>query len=60
MLLANYHTQLDHYQTDTKAALALLSQGDSPRDQSIAAPEHAAYTMVASLILNLNQTVTKD
>lgn len=60
VLLANYHTLLDHYQTDTKSALALLSQGDSPRDESIAAPEHAAYTMVASLILNLDSTLTKE
>jgi hypothetical protein len=38
----------------------LLSQGDSKRDQSIDPVEHAAWTTVASMILNLDAAVTKE
>jgi len=50
----------DRYGRDSKAALALLSQGESSRNQSIAPAELAAYTGVASVILNMDQTVTKE
>lgn len=51
---------LDRYRTQPKDAAALLSQGDSPRDKSIDAVEHAAWTTVASMILNLDAAVTKE
>lgn len=51
--------QIDHYKTDTQAALKLLSQGDSPRDGKIDPSELAAYSAVASMILNLDEVVTK-
>jgi hypothetical protein len=41
-------------------ALKYVSQGESPRDPRLAVPELAAYTTVASLILNQSQTVMKD
>ena len=37
-----------------------LSQGESPRDEKLDASELAAYTTVASLILNLDETITKE
>ncbi len=37
-----------------------LNQGDSPRDPSIAVPELAAWTTISSLLLNLDETITKD
>jgi hypothetical protein len=37
-----------------------VSQGESPRDDKLAVPELAAYTTVASLILNQSQTVMKS
>jgi hypothetical protein len=37
-----------------------LAIGDSPRDQNLDTAELAAYTAVASLILNLDATITKD
>jgi hypothetical protein len=55
-----YHHHLDRYRTNVKPALALLGEGDSPRDESLDPAEHAAYTMAASLILNLDATVTKE
>ena len=48
------------YGGDRQAAAELLKQGDSPRDPSLDAVELAAYTGVASLLLNLDETVTKE
>jgi hypothetical protein len=48
-----------HYASDSKAAHALLGVGEKPADASIPAPELAAWTMVASEMLNLDETVTK-
>ena len=40
-------------------AKALLSVGEAPRDESLSASEHAALTIVASMILNLDATLTR-
>ena len=37
-----------------------LAQGEAPRDEKLDARELAAYATVASLILNLDETVTKE
>jgi len=50
----------DRYGSQPKDAAALLSHGDSPRDTSIDPVEHAAWTTVASMILNLDAVVTKE
>jgi hypothetical protein len=34
--------------------------GESPRPAEADAPELAAYTMVANLLLNLDETITKE
>ncbi len=60
VLRESYFHHLDRYQSSRAEAEALLSAGESPRDPSLVVPELAAYTVVASLILNLDQTVTKD
>jgi hypothetical protein len=51
---------LDHFQSHSPAAEQYVSQGDSPRDPKLDPAELAAYTAVASLILNLDETVTKE
>ena len=48
-----------HYAANPKAAIALISAGEKKSDASIPAPELAAWTMVASEMLNLDETVTK-
>jgi len=48
-----------HYAADPKAAQALVSVGEKKPDGAIPAPELAAWTMVASEMLNLDETVTK-
>ncbi|MGP8269379.1 MAG: DUF1553 domain-containing protein [Terracidiphilus sp.] len=48
-----------HYEADPGAAQKLVAVGESKSDPSIPAPELAAWTMVASEMLNLDETVTK-
>jgi hypothetical protein len=48
-----------HYTADPKAAHDLLQVGETRSDASIPAPELAAWTMVASEMLNLDEMVTK-
>ncbi|MEX2304401.1 MAG: DUF1553 domain-containing protein [Bryobacterales bacterium] len=60
VLADSFHYHLDRYQTDREAALKLLSEGEHPRDETLDVRELAAYTAVASLILNLDETVTKE
>ena len=51
---------LADYQADRGAAEKLVSIGVSPRNMALDVSELAAYTMVANLILNLDETVTKE
>jgi hypothetical protein len=51
------------YGADRDSAKTFLSQGDSPVAKRVAkmdARELAAYTAVASLILNLDETITRE
>jgi Protein of unknown function (DUF1553)/Concanavalin A-like lectin/glucanases superfamily len=59
-VLENSLAQMEkHYAADPKAARDLLEAGEKKSDPSISAPDLAAWTMVASEMLNLDQTVTK-
>jgi hypothetical protein len=60
VLLDAYETMLKRYQTDEAAADELTRQGDSPRSADLNVAELAAYTTVASLILNFDETITKE
>ncbi len=55
-----FEAQRDEYQSDEEQALALLGVGESKRDESLDAVELAAWTTVASIILNLDETITKN
>ena len=48
------------YRADPKAAKAMLAVGESPRRPSIDPAEHAAWTVVANLLLNLDEAITKN
>ena len=48
------------YQTAPEDARSYLSVGESRRDETIDPVELAAYAAVASLILNLDETITKE
>ena len=60
VLLKLHDTQLAAYQADQSAALKLLAIGESPRNQKLDPAELAAWTMVASTVLNLDETITKQ
>ncbi|MBI2824066.1 MAG: PSD1 domain-containing protein [Planctomycetia bacterium] len=51
--------QLAKYRADGDAARKLLSVGESPRNEQLDTAELAAWATVASMILNLDETVTK-
>jgi hypothetical protein len=59
VLTAIYRKQFSRFRLDTKAAEALLSVGESPRDQSLDTAQLAAWTVIAQTILNLDETITK-
>jgi len=48
-----------HYTADPKSAQKLVAVGEKKYDAAIPAPELAAWTMVASEMLNLDETITK-
>ncbi len=52
--------RLVYYRADPKAAEKLLSAGESPRDKSINSAQLAAYTTTASVILNLDEVITRQ
>jgi Protein of unknown function (DUF1553) len=60
VLMASLHHHLDLYKTDTAAAQRLLTQGESPVSPAFDKGELAAYSTVASMLLNLDETVTKE
>ena len=60
VLLKIFQSHLADYQADKPAAEKLLAVGDTKRNEKLDASELAAYTMVANLILNLDETITKN
>jgi mono/diheme cytochrome c family protein len=48
------------YRANPKAAKAMLAVGEAPRRPSIDPAEHAAWTVVANLLLNLDEAITKN
>lgn len=52
--------RLAQYRADPASAEKLLSAGESPRDKSLNAAELAAYTTTASVILNLDEVITRQ
>ena len=60
ILLKSYQHHLANYEEDRKAALDLVSQGERPRNPELDLAELASYTTVASLILNLDETISKE
>jgi hypothetical protein len=60
ILSDSFHYALDRFQSRPESAGKFLDIGEHPRDPKLDAKELAAYTSVASLIINLDETVTKE
>ena len=55
-----YLSDKERFLKDTKRAEDLLGYGESGRNKSIPPAEHAAWTLVASAILNLDEVLTAE
>jgi hypothetical protein len=60
ILKASLDKQLARYQKDKEAAEKLVKYGEAPAKPGLDPVELAAYTMVANLLLNLDEVVTKN
>jgi hypothetical protein len=58
VLLSGFHHHFDQYRKDREAAAELIGAGESVRNEKLDASELAAYTVVAGLIMNLDEVIT--
>ena len=59
VLCDTFDRRLAQFKSKPDSATKLLAIGESPRDPKLDAPELAAYTTVASMMLNLDEVNTK-
>ena len=59
MLLRIAQDQIAVYRRNRAAAAQLLGVGEAARNQGLDSAELAAWTIVANVILNLDETITK-
>ena len=59
LLLDLLHEEQMRFAKDTSAATALLSVGASEPTEGIPLADHAAYAIIGSVLLNLDETITK-
>jgi hypothetical protein len=60
ILLGLFEDSLKRFRRDAAAADKLLAVGESPRDPRLDVAELAAWTALASIVLNLDETITKN
>jgi len=60
LLSAAWHRYQQAFAHDPAAAAALIAHGEAPRRADLADVELASYMTVGSLLLNLDETVTKN
>jgi hypothetical protein len=60
IVLEFFRRQQGVYSNDKAAALKLLAVGESKRLESLDAADHAAWTTVASMILNMDEAITRE
>ncbi|MEC7384547.1 MAG: DUF1553 domain-containing protein, partial [Planctomycetota bacterium] len=59
LLLDLLHEEQKRFAKDVSAATALLSVGASEPTEGIPLADHAAYAIIGSVLLNLDETITK-
>lgn len=59
VIVAAYREHLAEYASNPELAKALTALGETPADERLKPAELAAWTMVANLLLNLDEVVTK-
>lgn len=58
-MLGLFNQQAVTFRLDVDGAKKLLTVGESPRDMALDTAELAAWTTIASVLLNLDETITK-
>ena len=60
VLLSRYRQVLEYYKQHRKEATKLISVGESTVPKGVDDAQLAAYTVLASLLLNLDETVMRE
>jgi hypothetical protein len=60
VLLGSLQAQLAYFQNHPEAAAGLLAVGEKRNDPKLEVQELAAYAVVGSLILNLDEVITRQ
>jgi hypothetical protein len=60
VLVSDYKDQLAAFTADAEGASQLIAVGELPPDQAMQTSELAAWTMVANLVLNLDEVLNKN
>jgi hypothetical protein len=60
LLLSGLDAQLEYFQNHPDAAAGLLAVGEKRNDPKLSSQQLAAYAVVGSLILNLDEVITKQ
>lgn len=60
ILKQGFEGRVREFEKDPESAQALIMEGTSKPDPSLPAPELAAYSATASILLNLDRVITKD
>ena len=60
MLAETLATHRAHFAKNAEAASQVITNGESKPSAALPAPEFAAWTMVANLLLNLDETITRN
>jgi len=60
IMVTTYRKFLSHFREQPAEAKLLLAVGETQRDQTIPLAEHAAMTMIANILLNLDETISKE
>jgi hypothetical protein len=60
ILVTALERERQRYAADEHAAREYLANGESPRNEAIPVSEHAAWSQVAALLLNLSEAVTRN
>ncbi len=60
ILLSTLETLRADFTKNPEAAKKLISTGEAPRDEKLDAIEHAAWTALCNMIMNLDETLSKE
>ena len=58
-LLTYFEEEKNRFEAEPESAKSLLEIGEYPQKEIATVPEMAAYTIVANMIFNLDETITR-